>query len=74
MTQETEQKILNYLKELKPLQPFTIEDLVRTLGQSSGESWKGVFEIALQDEIEKYLIEKELIKEYRTTKLYITKD
>jgi hypothetical protein len=72
MTQELQQKIIKYLQDLKPLQPFTIEDLVRNLGKSHGEDWKGVFEIAIQDEIEKYLVEKGLIKEYGTTKLYIT--
>jgi hypothetical protein len=70
MTQEGRQKLIDYLKSIKPGQPFTIEDLVRNLGRDSGEQWAGVFEIQAVGEIEKYLLEQGLIKEVGSTKLY----
>jgi len=72
MTEEGRQKIIGYLKSIKADQPFTIEDLVRTLGRDSGEQWAGIFEIQAQGDIENYLLEQGLIKEYGTTKLYNT--
>lgn len=72
MTQEGQQRLNDYLKSIKPGQPFTIEDLVRNIGRDSGEQWAGVFEIQTQDEIEKYLLKQGLIKEVGTTKLYNT--
>jgi hypothetical protein len=70
MTEKGQQIINDYLKSIKPNQPFTIEDLVRTVGQNLGGQWAGTFEIQLQEEIKNYLIDQGLINEYGTTKLY----
>ena len=62
--------VIDYLKSIKPDQPFTVEDLVRTVGQSLGGQWAGIFEIQAQEDIEKYLLDQGLINEYGSTKLY----
>ena len=70
MTEQGQQMIIDYLKSIKPDQPFTIEDLVRTVGQNLGGQWAGIFEIQAQSDIEKYLLDQNLIIEYGSTKLY----
>ena len=70
MTEKGQQIINDYLKSIKPNQPFTIEDLVRTVGQNLGGQWAGTFEIQLQEEIKNYLIDQGLINEYGTTIRY----
>ena len=70
MTEKGQQIINDYLKSIKPNQPFTIEDLVRTVCQNLGGQCAGSFEIQLQEEIKNYLIDQGLINEYGTTKLY----
>ena len=42
------QEIIDLLKSFELGQPFTIEQLVRTIGQNKGEKWAGVFEVQLQ--------------------------
>jgi len=64
------QEIIDLLKSFEPGQPFTIEQLVRTIGQNKREKWAGVFEIQLQAEIESYLIKEGFIKECGVTKIY----
>lgn len=64
------QEIIDLLKSYEPGQPFTIEQLVRTIGQNKGEKWAGVFEVQLQTEMESYLLEEGLIKECGVTKIY----
>lgn len=64
------QEIIDLLKSFEPGQPFTIEQLVRTIGQNKGEKWAGVFEIQIQAEIESYLLNEGLIKECGVTKIY----
>ena len=63
-------KIAALLTSIQSGQPFTIEELVRKHGESQGALWAGVFEIEAVENIRKYLMENDLIKEYGTTKLY----
>ncbi len=58
------------LNSFEPGQSFTIEHLVRKVGEKKGEKWAGVFEVEAQVEIERYLLEMGLIKECGETKLY----
>ncbi len=51
-------------------QPFTIDQVVRKLGELNGKLFAGVYEIIAIEELEKHLNEEGLIKEYGTTKLY----
>lgn len=64
------QEIIDLLKSFEPGQPFTIEQLIRTIGQNKGEKWEGVFEVEIQVEMESYLLKEGLIKEYGITKTY----
>jgi hypothetical protein len=70
MTNESQQKIENLLKEIPKDRPFSIEEFVRTLLNKDGERWHGVWEVQAQVEIEEYLNNRGLINEYGTTKLY----
>lgn len=72
MTDKGQQMIIDYLKSLQSNQPFTIEDLMRTLGEEKGEPWS-MFETEHIEEIENFLIEQNLIIDTgKTTKLYNT--
>ena len=64
------QEIIDLLKSFEPGQPFTIEQLVRAIGQNKGEKWAGVFEVQLLAEMESYLLKEGLIKECGVTKIY----
>ncbi len=64
------EEIKDSLSEFELSQPFTIEHLVRKMGEKRGEKWAGAFEVNAQVEIEKILLDDGLIKEYGETKLY----
>jgi|GEM_PF-2104363 len=70
MKEEAKQSLIQLLKNIKPTQPFTIECLTRNFLLKQGLDWQSIYEINAQVEIEKYLLEQELIKECGTTKLY----
>lgn len=63
-------ELLDSLNSFEPGQSFTIDHLVRKIGEKKGEKWAGVFEVTAQVEIERYLLEEGLIKECGETKLY----
>lgn len=65
------QEIIDLLKSFEPGQPFSIEELVRTIGKNKGEKWAGVFEVEIQNEIASYLLKEKLILESGVTKTYI---
>lgn len=71
MTTENEKELIEILKTFHPTQPFTIEELLRNLGKSKDQKWDGIFEVQAQEEIEKYLLKRELIIDTKkTSKLY----
>jgi hypothetical protein len=65
------EKILEIIKSMDKVQPFTIGQVVRKLGELNGKEFEGVFEISAIDELETELKKEGLIKEYGTTTLYI---
>ena len=62
--------IIEVLKSFRPDQPFTTHEVLRKIGESKGEGWAGIFEVAKAEELEKYLLENKLIKEYGTVKTF----
>lgn len=70
MTPESHSKIIQALESFHPDQPFTVEELVRKIGEAQGEGWAGVFEVEAAANLENYLLEKNLLKKFGTITTY----
>ena len=70
MTEQGKQEILDYLQTIRPEQPFTMEQLMRAVGQNNGNPWT-MFELEYIEEIAQELLQGGLIKDTgNTTKVY----
>ena len=70
MAPEAKETLLRLLKQFSPDQPFTVEELTRQYLSEKGLPWQNVHEVEAQGEIDKYLKEQGLVKEYGQTTLY----
>lgn len=73
MTDQAKKVLEDLIKNMPSDQPFTIKEFVRQYVQkAAGQDWQGIWEVAMWEEIENYLLERKLIQKYGQATLYTT--
>ena len=73
MTEQARETLEEIIRNMPDDQPFTIGEFVRQyIQKAAGKDWQGIWEVAVWEDVENYLLERGLIRKYGIATLYTT--